>query len=143
MNEALHHIRKKYIDLITGNIDINGTNVPIYNVVPIGENTPFIRIYSYIQEEIDYNNTNFNTECVTRIEPITSFISDSGGEYHLNLIIDGILSLIRTQTNIDLTAEGFNVYTTTIDKIRYFEDYKNDETYYRAIIEVANKVEKI
>tara|TARA_R110002096_G_scaffold199376_1_gene383284 strand:+ start:1527 stop:1958 length:432 start_codon:yes stop_codon:yes gene_type:complete len=143
MNEALHQIRKKYIDLITGNISIGGNVVPIYNVVPSTQNTPFIRIYSYIQEEVDVNNTNFNTECITRIEPVTSFIGDSGGEYHLNLIIDGILSLIRTRTNIDLSAEGFNVYTTTIDKIRYFEDFKNDETFYRAIIEVSNKVEKI
>lgn len=143
MNEALHHIRKKYIDLITGNISVSGSVVPIYNVVPSTQGTPFIRIYSYIQEEVDANNTSFNTDCITRIEPITSFIGDSGGEYHLNLIIDGILSLIRTRTNIDLTADGFNVYTTTIDKIRYFEDYKNDETYYRAIIEVSNKVEKI
>ena len=126
MNEALHQIRKKYIDLITGNISIGGNVVPIYNVVPSTQSTPFIRIYSYIQEEVDVNNTNFNTECITRIEPITSFIGDSGGEYHLNL-----------------SAEGFNVYTTTIDKIRYFEDFKNDETFYRAIIEVSNKVEKI
>lgn len=143
MNEAIHQIRKKYIDLITGNISIGGSVVPIYNVVPATQNTPFIRVYSYIQDEIDFNNTSFNTECITRIEPITSFIGDSGGEYHLNLITDGILSLIRTRTNINLTAEGFNVYTTTIDKIRYFEDFENDVTFYRAIIEVSNKVQKI
>ena len=46
MNEALHQIRKKYIDLITGNISIGGNVVPIYNVVPSTQNTPFIRIYN-------------------------------------------------------------------------------------------------
>lgn len=142
MREALHHIRKKYIDAIDGNITISGSAVPIYNRVPRAAETPFIKIYSYLQEEIDQNASNFTNECITRIEPVTSFFGDNGGEYQLNLIIDGILDIVRDRTNIDLSTEGFNVYTNTIERIRYFEDEENEITYFRAIIEVANRVEK-
>jgi hypothetical protein len=143
MREALHHIRKKYFDAISNNITIDNSTVPIYNRVPSASDTPFIKIYSYLQEEIDQNSTTFINDCITRIEVVTSFFGDNGGEYQLNLIIDGVLDIVRDRTNIDLTSEGFNVYMNTIDKIRYFEDVENEITYFRAIIEIANRVEKI
>lgn len=94
-------------------------------------------------DEIDQNQSTFNGEYRTRIEAITSFEGDDGGEYQLNLIVDGILDIIRTRSNIDLSTENFNVYTTTIDRIRYFEDYEDDKTYFRAIIEISNRIEKV
>ena len=142
MNEILHHIRKAFIDSLTDQITIGGSFVPVYNRVPIGTETPFIRIYSYQMDEIDQNQTSFSGEYKSRIEAITGFDGDDGGEYQLNLIVDGILAIIRTRTNIDLSSENFNVYTTTIDRIRYFEDYEDDKTYFRAIIEVSNRIEK-
>lgn len=145
MREAFHHIRKAFIDRLTDAITIGGSYVPVYNRVPTNTNTPFIKIYSYLQDEIDQNQSSFTTECLTRIECVTSFFGDDGGEYQLNQIVDGVLNLIRTRSGgyIDLSADNFNVYTTTIERIRYFEDLENNETYFRAIIEVSNRVEKI
>lgn len=145
MREAFHHIRKAFIDRLTDAITINGSYVPVYNRVPTNTNTPFIKIYSYLQDEIDQNQSSFITECLTRIECVTSFFGDDGGEYQLNQIVDGVLNLIRTRSGgyIDLSSNNFNVYTTTIERIRYFEDLENNETYFRAIIEVSNRVEKI
>ena len=144
MNEAFHHIRKKYIDRLTGQITISGSTVPIYNRIPNGASTPYIRIYSHLQDEIDENQSSYTTECVTKIECFTSYISDNGGEYILNQIVDGVLNLVRTRSSgyIDLSSEGFNVYTTTIERVRYLEDYEDDQTWFREIIEVANRVEK-
>jgi len=145
MREAFHHIRKAYLDRLTNAISIGGSYVPVYNRVPTNTNTPFIRIYSYLEDEIDQNQSSFITECITRIECITSFLGDDGGEYQLNQIVDGVLNLIRTRSSgyIDLSSDNFNVYTTTIDRIRYFEDYEQNETFFRAVIEVSNRVEKI
>lgn len=145
MREAFHHIRKAFIDRLTDAITISGSYVPVYNRVPTNTNTPFIKIYSYLQDEIDQNQSSFTTECLTRIECVTSFFGDDGGEYQLNQIVDGVLNLIRTRSGgyIDLSSDNFNVYTTTIERIRYFEDLENNETYFRAIIEVSNRVEKI
>lgn len=142
MNEIFHHIRKKFIDALTNQISISGSYVPIYNRVPFGTETPFIRVYSYQMDEIDQNQTTFTGEYKTRIEAITGFDGDDGGEYQCNLMVDGILEIIRTRTNIDLSTENFNVYTTTVDRIRYFEDYEDDKTYFRAIIEISNRIEK-
>jgi hypothetical protein len=142
MNEIFHHIRKKFIDALTNQISISGSFVPIYNRVPFGTETPFIRVYSYQMDEIDQNQTTFTGEYKTRIEAITGFDGDDGGEYQCNLMVDGILEIIRTRTNIDLSTENFNVYTTTVDRIRYFEDYEDDKTYFRAIIEISNRIEK-
>lgn len=142
MNEAFHHIRKKFIDALDGNVTLNSSNVPIYNRVPSNANTPFIKIYSHEQDEIDQNASSFTSELITKIECITSFQGDDGGEYDLNRIVDQVLNNIRSRTNVDLSSDNFNVYTTTIDRIRYFEDFEQFDTYYRAIIEVSNRVEK-
>lgn len=143
MREVFHLIRQKYINLIDGNITIDGSGVSIVNRTSTNQTFPFIRIFSYQSEEADQNKTNFATELVTRLEVVTKFDGDSGGEYQCNLIVDGILNLIRTRVNIDLTSAGFNVYLTNIDRIRYSEETEDGKTYFRALIDVSNKVEKI
>lgn len=143
MREAFHHIRKKFIDALDGNVTVNSANVPIYNRVPSTQTTPFIRVYSHLMEEIDQNRSSFNTELITKIECITSFEGDDGGEYELNQIVDQVLEIVRTRSNVDLSAENFNVYTTTIDRVRYLEDYEEFTTYFRAIIEVSNRIQKV
>lgn len=143
MREAFHHIRKAFITALDGNVTLNGSNVPIYNRVPSNASTPFIKIYSYLEDEVDQNQTSFTTELITRIECVTSFQGDDGGEYDLNRIVDQVLENIRSRTNVDLSGDNFNVYTTTVDRIRYFEDFEEFDTYFRAIIEISNRVEKI
>lgn len=143
MREAFHHIRKKYIDAISNNITVSGSVVPIYNYVPASIDTPYIKVYSYLEEEVDQNSSSYISECITRFEAITSYFGDNGGEYELNQIVDGILNIVRTRTNADLSAEGFNVYTTTLDKLKYFPaEFENGKTYFRVIIDISNKIEK-
>lgn len=143
MREAFHHLRKKYIEAIDGNISVNGATVPIINRVPTGQGFPYIKIFSHQQEEADKNKTSFVAEMVTRFEVVTQFDGDAGGEYEANQIVDGVLDIVRDRTNVDLSTEGFNVYYTNIDRVRYFEDYEEGKTYFRALIDVENRVEKI
>ena len=49
----------------------------------------------------------------------------------------------RSANYIDLTANGFNVYTSVNEGVKYLEDDLKDFTYYRAIIELSNKIEQI
>ena len=145
MNEALHHIRQKYFLLLNNTIDSNGSNVPAYNKVPSDATEPFIKIYSVGVSEVDQNQDSFNLECTTRIEVVTGFDGDSGGELDLNRIVDSVLNIIRKRSTnyIDLSSNNFSVYTTVINSISYFEDDLEDKSYFRAIIEVINRVEKI
>jgi len=145
MLEAIHYIRKAIIEKLTDNVTINGSNVQIYNRVPTDASYPFIRVYSVSNEETDQNQTSFNSEIITRIECVTRFSSDDGGELDVNLMVSQCLEHIRTRSEnyIDLTANGFNVYTSINEGVKYLQDDLKDYTYFRAIIEISNKVEQI
>ena len=144
MNEALHHIRKKLYALLNGTITLNSATVPAYNRVPTNASEPFIKISSVSSNEVDQNRDSFNLECITRIEAVTAFDGDSGGELDANRLADSIINTIRTRSSgyIDISSDGFKVYTTVIESVNYIEEDMADKTYFRAIIEVSNRVEK-
>jgi len=145
MNEALHFIRKAILTRLTDAISIGGSYVPVYNRVPSDASEPYIRVFSVSNNESDFNATSFISECVTRLEVVTAFDSDSGGELQSNQIVSEILNLVRTRSSgyYDLSSDGFKVITCTNGGVTYFEDDLEDKTYFRAIVEISNKIEKI
>ena len=185
MIEALHFIRKAIIDRLTDSIVLNGISVDVYNRVPSNAIEPFIKVYSLQNNELDFNRDSFMLECITRIEVVTAFDSDSGGELQCNQIVSDVLKLVRTRSNdnvtnqindllnplnsrsvyfenkdetisilkkcsvittngyFDLTANGFNVYTSVLENTSYFEEDADDKTYFRAVIDLSNKVQQI
>lgn len=145
MREASHHIRKGIIDALDSQITVNGSFVPVFNRVPFDQEEPFIKVSTITVDEIDENKTSFTNEVTISIDVLTSFYSDNGGEYQSNIIVDEILNLIRTRSDsyFDLSAENFKVYGVKLNRTRYFEEYEDDKTYFRAIIEMLFKIEKI
>ena len=144
MLEAIHYVRKAIIAKLNGNVTIDGSNVPIYGRVPTNASYPFIRVYSLSNDEADQNQTSFTTETITRVECVTRFASDDGGELDSNLMVSKCLELLRTRSvnYIDLSANGFNVYTSVNEGVKYLQDDLSDFTYFRAIIEISNKIEQ-
>jgi len=182
MIEALHFLRKAIIDRLSGSIVLNSQNVPVYNRVPSNATEPFIKVYSLQNEETDFNRDSYMLDCITRIDVVTSFDGDSGGELDANEIVSQVLTLVRTRANdnvtneindlintirarstynenieetenilrecstittngyFDLTANGLNVYTSVLMNTTYFEEDAEDKTYFRAIIELSNKI---
>jgi hypothetical protein len=145
MLEAIHYVRKAIIAKLNNNITIDGSIVPIYGRVPTNASYPFIRVYSLSNDETDQNQTSFTTETITRVECVTRFASDDGGELDSNLMVSKCLELLRTRSAnyIDLSANGFNVYTSVNEGVKYLQDDLSDFTYFRAIIEISNKIEQI
>lgn len=145
MKEVIHRIRKALLDKLAGNIVLRGATVPIYNRIPSNATYPFIRIYSVSNDEVDQNRTSYITETITRLEVITRFSGDSGGELDSNLITDAILQIVRTRSAdyIDLEAEGFKVFTSTVAGINYLTEDSDDFTYFRTIIELSNRIQQI
>lgn len=145
MLEAIHYVRKAIIAKLNGNITIDGSIVPIFGRVPTNASYPFIRVYSLSNDETDQNQTSFTTETITRVECVTRFASDDGGELDSNLMVSKCLELLRTRSAnyIDLSANGFNVYTSVNEGVKYLQDDLSDFTYFRAIIEISNKIEQI
>ena len=145
MLEAIYYVRKAIIAKLNGNVLIDGSIVPIYGRVPTNASYPFIRVYSLSNDETDQNQTSFTTETITRVECVTRFASDDGGELDSNLMVSKCLELLRTRSAnyIDLSANGFNVYTSVNEGVKYLQDDLSDFTYFRAIIEISNKIEQI
>ena len=145
MLEAIHYVRKAIIAKLNNNITIDGSIVPIYGRVPTDASYPFIRVYSLSNDETDQNQTSFTTETITRVECVTRFASDDGGELDSNIMVSKCLELLRTRSAnyIDLSANGFNVYTSVNEGVKYLQDDLSDFTYFRAIIEISNKIEQI
>ena len=145
MLEAIHFLRRGIISKLTDAVRIGGNVVPVYNRIPTDAQYPLIRVYGVSTDETDNNQTSFITETITRIECITRFYSDDGGELDTNLMVSQCLELIRTRSGsyVDLNANGFNVFTSVNKGVKYFENDLSDYTYFRAIIEVSNKIEQI
>jgi hypothetical protein len=144
MIEAIHFIRKAIITRLTDAITSNGVTVPIYNRVPNDASEPYIRVYSVDSTEVDQNSDTFMLECATRIEVVTSFIGDDGGELQANQIASDILALIRTRSGnyFDLSADGFNVYTCINEGTSYLYEDGVEKTYFRAVLSISNRVEQ-
>ncbi len=142
MLEAIHFVRKAIITALTNNVSIDSANVPIYGRVPNNASFPYIRVYSVSNNEVDQNQTQYNMETITRIECIARYVSDDGGEYDVNSMVSQCLNLLRTRSSgyINLTSDGFTVYTSENAGITYIEDDLSDHTYYRGIIELSNRI---
>lgn len=145
MKEAIHFIRQKIFTRLNGNVSHGGSNVPVYNRVPSTQDEPYIIIYSQNEQDIDVNQQEFITQCTTRVEVVTGFFSDDGGELQANQIVNSILQLLKTSKTdyFDLSSNNFNVYSFTIDNIAYTEDADEEKTYYKALIDITNKVQQI
>ena len=145
MKEVIHEVRKALIGKLAGNVTLNGATVPIFNRLPSSATYPLIRIYSVSNDEVDQNRTSYITEVITRLEVITRFSGDSGGELDSNLITDQILQLVRTRSvdYIDLSSDNLSAFTSEVAGINYLTEDGDDFTYFRTIIELSNKIEQL
>ncbi len=145
MKDPIKFIRLKIISALNGNITSGGSNVSIYNQVPSNATFPFIRVYGVSTTAVDNNQTKYNVECITRIEVVTRFDGDSGGELNANDIMNQITTLLVTknQSAFDLSSYNFNCYTSTNSGVTYLEQDTSDHTYFRAILELSNKIEQL
>jgi len=144
MREAIHFIRKKILDAIGGNITLNSTTVPVYNRVPTYASHPYIWVYSLSTEEVNQNRDTFCIECTTRVECVTRFDGDKGGDLDVNLLVNSCLSLLRTRASgyFDLSANNFKVYVNVLDNVSYEQIDRDDHTYFIGIIELITRVEQ-
>ena len=144
MKEVIHRIRKAIIDRLTNEVSLRGNVVPIYGRVPSNASYPFVRVYSLTNNEVDQNQSTFNSEVITRIEVVTRFESDSGGELDANTIMNDIMALLITknQSAFNLASDNFNCYAVENSGITYIQEDLSDHTYFRAILELSNKVEQ-
>ena len=142
MKDPARFIRQKIITALSGNITYDGSAVPVYGTVPSTTGFPYIRVYGVNTVEVDQNRSSFTTEVTTRIEAVSRFITDDGGELTTNSLISDCLNLLRVRSGnyVNLSGDGFKVYTSVIGNINYLREDTKNNTYYRAILELENRV---
>jgi len=119
--------------------------LPIYHRIPNDAVLPYVRVYSLGYSEIDQNASLYNLDCRTRIEVVSAYYGDDGGETEVNDIVSEIVFLLRKREGdyIDLSDAAFNVYTTTVESVDYLEVDEADSTYFKAVIELSNRIQKL
>jgi hypothetical protein len=145
MREAIQFIRQKIYTALNGNIpNISGSVVNVYNRVPRNAETPYVWVYSGSTNEINQNAQTYCLECITRIECVTRFDSDIGGDLDVNTLVSEVLSLLRTRASgyFNLSSNNFNVYINVLDGVTYEQIDKSDHTYFIGIIELSTRVEQ-
>jgi len=132
-------IRKGLITKLTNQVSLNGSYLPIYNRVPSTATFPYIFITTVGDGEDFQNRDSFIVETLTRIEVVTRYKGDVGGELDCDLAIGQILSKVRTRADeyMDLTADGFNVIAQTSNGTTPFNEDDKDYTYFRRILELS------
>lgn len=142
MKEPMHYVRKGLYDALADSVSVDGSYIVTYNRIPTNKSYPYIHIYSLSTNEIDQNGSTFNTEVITRIECVTRFIGDNGGDLLANKIVSSVINLLRTRSSgyPDLSNYNLKIYTSTINNINYVQEDEDDHTYIKGIIELSNKV---
>ena len=145
MREAIHLLRKAIIGRLTGQITLGALILPVYNRVPSNAPDFYIKVYSVDTVEVDQNNTSYAMETTTRIEVVTKFKADDGGELDSNIAMSQVMELVRTRTPnyFDLSLDGFKVYTSVIGMVAYRTEDLKDYTYFRAILDLENRIEQL
>ena len=143
MKDPSHLISKKVYDALNGNITLNSSNVPVYNVVPSSGTFPYIYIYSVTNDDTENNKTNYVSTIITRVEVVTAFPTNTGGQLDCNLAMNQITQLLISKSSFfDLSSDDFNVYDAINKGISYLTEDTNTRTLYRAVLDFESTIEQ-
>ena len=143
MKDPSYLIRKKVFEALNNNITISGTLYPVYNVVPSNVVYPYIYIYSLDANTIEDNQQKYIQLITTRVEVVTAFDTNTGGQLNANLAMNEISQLLISKTSFfDLSSDNFNVYNAINGGITYITNDNDTDTVYRAVLEFESNVEQ-
>ena len=143
MKDCSHLIRKKIFDALDGNVVISGSLYPVYNVIPGNVVYPYIYIYSLGNDSIEDNKSKFISEITTRIEVVTAFDTNTGGQLNCNKAVNAITEILISKTTFfDLSSDDFNVYNAINNGITYLTEDTETQTIYKGVLSFQNSVEQ-
>jgi hypothetical protein len=145
MKLAGHIVRKGLIAKLDGEIPKNGGGtVPVYGRVPDNATYPYIMVVTQSTNEIDQNQSSFTSTVQTRIEVVTRYLSDAGGFAQADQIMNLVLQVIRPRSSgyMDLSGDGFKVYTQTLNGVTHITEPYSDRHYYRTIADLDVRVQQ-
>lgn len=157
MLEAAYKLRTAYFNLLSGNVIIGSTAIPIYDeqIPPTGTmakitvspgNIANCYILLTNQTETDISpKCNFQQECSITIDIVTKFPKGYGGKLLSEQISNQIQQLVLPDIkgqNIDVSPE-FNCYYVNKEISRGISEFNLDSTVYRKILVFLNRLEEL
>lgn len=144
MKDASHFVRKSVYEALNGNVTLDSSNVPVYNVVPSSATSPYILITSLQNNIVQNIKDTFLMQVQTQIDVVTSFDTNTGGQLNANLIMNQITNLLVSRNSFfDLSSNNFKCVSSQNDGIAYVTDDTDTETIFRAILTLTNDVEQL
>ena len=144
MKNAKHIVRKGLIAKLSGNITYDAVTIPVYGRVPDNATYPYIIVKSQDMSEVDQNRDSFTSTISTLIEVVTRYRSSAGGQKVADEVTSLVMQEVRTRSDnyIDLSADGFTVYTQTLSGLPSIEERYKDQTYYRSQLNLDVRVQE-
>ena len=144
MKDASRFIRKEVYSALNGNITLNSSNVPVYNVVPSSATDPYILITSISNIIADDIKDAYLNQIITQVEIVTAFDTNTGGQLDANLAMNQITELLVSRnTFFNLSSDNFKCISAQNDGITYITEDTDTQTIYRGILTFSNLVEQL
>ena len=85
----------------------------------------------------------FISEITTRIEVVTAFDTNTGGQLNCNKAVNAITEILISKTTFfDLSSDDFNVYNAINNGITYLTEDTETQTIYKGVLSFQNSVEQ-
>jgi len=144
MKDASRFIRKEVYSALNGNITLNSSNVPVYNVVPSSATDPYILITSISNLIADDIKDSYLNQIITQVEIVTAFDTNTGGQLDANLAMNQITELLVSRnTFFNLSSDNFKCISAQNDGITYITEDTDTQTIYRGVLTFSNLVEQL
>ena len=144
MKDASRFIRKEVYSALNGNITLNSSNVPVYNVVPSSATDPYILITSISNIIADDIKDAYLNQILTQVEIVTAFDTNTGGQLDANLAMNQITELLVSRnTFFNLSSDNFKCISAQNDGITYITEDTDTQTIYRGVLTFSNLVEQL
>jgi hypothetical protein len=114
MKDASLPLRRKYFELLNGNLTLNSVNVPVFSVVPNQAVFPFVVIDTSSELPSEDKDT-FGVEYIQSIDIVTGYVNGGDGGYaDCDLIAGQVKNIVKPSktTNVfDLGVDFTNIVT--------------------------------
>jgi len=110
-----------YYGALNGNVSYNGSNVPVFDVVPPTQDYPYIVLGS---QSIVHEGTrnSFGVQSIMDVDIVTGFEGSYGGKSQVYDIADDVVQLIATRASSYFSLSGFSCYVSELESSTILEE---------------------
>ena len=142
MNPPNKALQVAYYQALNGNISLDGSNVPVYDVVPDTADYPYLLLGSQSTLE-DPTKDDFGYEIIMDVDVVTGFEGSFGGKSDVYDIAQSVINTIRTRTSNYLSLSGYSMVATTLDSSFVLQEQYETHILYINKLRFRHKIQEL